>query len=448
MSSLKIPPQNIEAEEAVLGAVMIDQDAIIKITDILTPADFYLPAHRFIFEAAMALFERHEPMDIVSITHRMKEDGTLDRVGGAAYLSTLIEGVPSSSHIIHYAGLVKEKKVLRSVIEVAAEAAEAAFNPQKEVESIMDDIEQRIFAISQGSVRQKFIAVKDELQGAYERIERLHNGDGALRGVATGFSELDSCLGGLQKSDLIIIGARPSLGKTSLALDMARHAAIKGGCVVGICSLEMSREQVIDRLIAAESSVALWRLRNGKIQDDTEFQMIQTGLDVLSRAPIFIDDTAGPTMLQIKSMARRLQMEHGLGLLIVDYLQLIHPRTNSDNMVQQITEISRGLKGIARELNIPVVALSQLSREVDKREVKIPRLSDLRESGSIEQDADVVMFLYRKDRDKLNPSPEEQNTAEIIVAKHRNGALTTVKVKFDPDRVSFRSIDRMHTNDF
>lgn len=448
MPPLKIPPQNIEAEEAVLGAIMIDQDAIIKVTDILTPVDFYLPAHRFIFEAALKLFERHEPMDIVSITHRMKEDGTLERVGGAAYLTTLVEGVPSSSHIGHYACLVKEKKVLRSVIEAAAEATESAFNPQKEVEAILDDIEGRIFAISQGSVRQKFVAVKDELQSAYERIERLHNGDGALRGVATGFAELDSCLGGLQKSDLIIIGARPSLGKTSLALDIARHASIKAGCVVGICSLEMSREQVIDRLIAAESQVALWRLRNGKIQDETEFQMIQTGLDVLSRAPIFIDDAPSPTMLQIKSMARRLQMEHGLGLLIVDYLQLIHPRTNSDNMVQQITEISRGLKGLARELNVPVIALSQLSREVDKREVKIPRLSDLRESGSIEQDADVVMFLYRKDRDKLNPSLEEKDTAEIIVAKHRNGALTSVKVKFDTDRVSFRSIDRMHTESY
>lgn len=448
MPPLKIPPQNIEAEEVVLGAIMIDQDAIIKVTDILAPADFYLPAHRFIFEAVLKLFERHEPLDIVSMTNRMKEDGTLDRVGGAAYLSTLVEGVPSSSHIAHYAGLVKEKKVLRSLIEAAAEATEVAFNPQKDVESILDDIEGRMFAISQGSVRQKFIAVKDELQGAYERIERLHNGDGALRGVATGFTELDSCLGGLQKSDLIIIGARPSLGKTSLALDIARHASIKGGCVVGICSLEMSREQVIDRLIAAESHVALWRLRNGKIQDDTEFQMIQTGLDVLSRAPIFIDDTPSPTMLQIKSMARRLQLEHGLGLLIVDYLQLIHPRTNSDNMVQQITEISRGLKGLSRELNIPVVALSQLSREVDKREVKIPRLSDLRESGSIEQDADVVMFIYRKDRDKLNPSLEEKDTAEIIVAKHRNGALTSVKVKFDTDRVSFRSIDRMHTESY
>ncbi|MDO8582879.1 MAG: replicative DNA helicase [bacterium] len=446
MAGLKVPPQNIEAEEVVLGAIMIDADAIIKVTDVLAPIDFYLPAHRLIFETQVALFERHQPIDIVNLTNRMKEDGTLDRVGGASYLSTLVEGVPSSSHIVHYAGLVKEKRVLRSIIETAAEATEAAFNPQKEVESILDDVEQKMFAISQGSIRQKFVAVKDELKNAYERIERLQSGDGALRGVGTGFRELDSCLGGLQKSDLVIVGARPSVGKTTFVMDIARHAAIKEGVVVGVFSLEMSRDQVIDRLIAAESNVALWRLRNGKIQDDTEFQMIQAGLDVLSRAPIFIDDTAGPTMLQIKSMARRLQMEHGLGLLVVDYLQLIQPRTNSDNMVQQITEISRALKGLARELNIPVVALSQLSREVDKREVKIPRLSDLRESGSIEQDADVVMFLYRKDRDKLNPSPEEQNTAEVIVAKHRNGALINTKVKFDPDRVSFRDIDHVHSN--
>lgn len=448
MAGLKIPPQNIEAEEVVLGAIMIDADSIIKITDVLAANDFYLPAHRLIFETLLALFERHQPTDIVNLTNRMKEDGTLDRIGGPSYLSTLIESVPSSSHIVHYAGLVKEKRVLRSIIETAAEATEAAFNPKKEVESILDDVEQKMFAISQGSVRQKFVAVKDELKSAYERIERLQSGDGALRGVGTGFRELDSCLGGLQKSDLVIVGARPSVGKTTFVMDIARHAAIKEGIVVGVFSLEMSRDQVIDRLIAAESNVALWRLRNGKIQDDTEFQMIQAGLDVLSRAPIFIDDTAGPTMLQIKSMARRLQMEHGLGLLVVDYLQLIQPRTQSDNMVQQITEISRALKGLARELNIPVVALSQLSREVDKREVKIPRLSDLRESGSIEQDADVVMFLYRKDRDKLNPSPEEQNTAEVIVAKHRNGALINTKVKFDPDRVSFRDIDHVHSSNF
>ncbi len=390
------------------------------------------------------MFERNEPIDIVSLANRLKEDGVLDRAGGAAYLTTLVERVPSSSHIVHYASLVKEKKVLRMLIGVSAEMSEIAFNPDKDIESILDEMEQKIFAISQGSLRQKFIAVKDELHAAYERIERLHRGEGVLRGVGTGFPEIDNCLSGLQKSDLIIIGARPSLGKTALALDIARYAAVKEKHAVGIFSLEMSREQVIDRLIAAESHVPLWKLRTGRLQDDMEFQLIQAGLDVLSQAAIFVDDTASPTLLQMKSMARRLQMEHGLGLIIVDYLQLVQPRTNSDNMVQQITEISRGLKGLARELNIPVLALSQLSREVDKREVKMPRLSDLRESGSIEQDADVVMFIYRKDRDKLNPDPEEQNTAEIIVAKHRNGPLATARLKFDVEKVSFRSIDKIH----
>lgn len=443
---LKVPPHTIEAEESVLGAIMIDRDAIIKITDIIVAADFYVPAHILIYEAALALFERNEPIDIVSLSNRLKENGALDRAGGATYLTTLVERVPSSSHIVHYATLVKEKKVLRSLIAVSAEMSEVAFNPDKDVESILDEMEQKIFSISQGSVRQKFVAVKDELHAAYERIERLHRGEGVLRGVGTGFSEIDNCLSGLQKSDLVIIGARPSLGKTALALDIARYAAVKEKHAVGIFSLEMSREQVIDRLIAAESHVPLWKLRTGRLQDDMEFQLIQAGLDVLSQAAIFIDDTASPTLLQMKSMARRLQMEHGLGLIIVDYLQLVQPRTNSDNMVQQVTEISRGLKSLARELNIPVLALSQLSREVDKREVRIPRLSDLRESGSIEQDADVVMFIYRKDRDKLNSDPEEQNTAEIIVAKHRNGPLATARLKFDVEKVSFRSIDKTHTN--
>lgn len=441
---LKVPPHNVEAEESVLGAIMIDRDGIIKITDIITPADFYVPANALIYGAAISLFERHEPIDIVSLSNRLRENGTLERAGGAAYLTTLVERVPTSAHIVHYASLVNEKKILRSLIEASAEMTEMAFNPQKDVPLIVDDAEQKIFAISQGSIRQKFVPIKDELHAAYERIERLHRGEGVLRGVGTGFHDIDQCLSGLQKSDMIVVGARPSLGKTSFALDIARYAAVKEGQSVGIFSLEMSREQVIDRLIAAESEVPLWKLRTGRLQDDMEFQMIQEGLDVLSKASIFIDDTASPTLLQMKSMARRLQLEHGLGLVIIDYLQLVQPRTNSDNMVQQVTEISHGIKALARELGVPVLALSQLSREVDKREVKMPRLSDLRESGSIEQDADIVMFIYRKDRDKLNPDINEQNTAEIIIAKHRNGPLASVKLKFDTEKVSFRNLDKNH----
>ena len=441
---IKLPPQNLDAEESVLGSLMIDKDAIIRVTDILTPADFYKPIHGKIYEIILHLFEKHQPIDILSVTNALQEKNWLTDAGGSVYLTQLIDKVPTSSHVAHYADIVKEKRILRDLINVSAEITETAFNPGDEIDAVLDTIEQKIFSISQKSVRQKFIQLKEELQAAYERIENLHRGEGQLRGVATGFADLDSLLSGLQKSDLIILGARPSLGKTSLALDIARHAAARNNHSVGVFSLEMSREQVVDRLIAAEANVPLWKLRTGRLKDDTDFALIQASLDVLSGARVFIDDTPGITVLQMKSMARRLQIEHSLDLLVVDYLQLIHPRTSSDNLVQQVTEISRSLKGLARELNVPVLALSQLSRSVDQREVKIPRLSDLRESGSIEQDADVVLFIYRKDRDKLNPDAEEQNTADIIIAKHRNGPLGVVKLKFDPEKVSFRNIDRLH----
>ncbi len=439
---LKLPPQNIEAETSVLGALMIDKNAIVNVADTLTAEDFYKPSHGKIYEAILALYQKNEPIDILSVTNKLKTDNHLQDVGGSTYLTELINSVPTASHVQHYANIVKEKKILRDLIKISAEITEDAFDESDDLENVLDGIEQKIFSISQRSITQKFIAVKDELQSAYERIERLHRGEGALRGLATGFPELDNILSGLQNSDMVVIGARPSLGKTSLALDIVRNVAIKQEKPVGIFSLEMSRDQLVDRLISVESQVPLWKLRTGKITDDTDFQLVQAALDSLSRAPIFIDDSSSPNILQMRSMARRLQSEHGLSLLVVDYLQLVMPRTKSDNMVQQITEISRGLKGLARELNVPVLAVSQLSRAVDQREVKVPRLSDLRESGSIEQDADVVMFIYRKDRDKLSVTPDEENTAEIIIAKHRNGPLGTVKLKFDADKATFRSIDK------
>ncbi len=440
----KIPPQNIDAEESVLGALMMDKDALIKIADVLRPEDFYKPTHSRIYEAMLKLFEKHQPIDILTVTAQLKDDRTLDDVGGSAMLSSLLNSVPTASHVAHYAKIVREKKILRDLISASTEIAESAFREGDPIEDTLDNIEQRIFAISQNSVSQKFVAIKDELAGAYERIERLHRGEGGIRGLGSGFPGIDNILSGFQPSDMIVLGARPSLGKTSLALDIARHIAVKEKKPVGIFSLEMSREQVIDRIISAESQVPLWKLRTGKISDENDFTMIQNALNTLSEAPLFIDDSSSPNVLQIRSMARRLQMEHGLSMLIVDYLQLIQPRTSSDNIVQQITEISRGLKGIARELKIPVLALSQLSRAVDQREVKVPRLSDLRESGSIEQDSDVVMFIYRKDRDKLSVSQEEENLAEIHVAKHRNGPLGTVKLKFDAERTSFLSLDTIH----
>ncbi len=442
--TIKLPPQNIDAERSVLGSLLIDKNAIHKVADLLIAKDFYNPAHEKIYEAMMELYAKSQPVDILTLTNRLKEKELLKDVGGSGYLAELTNHVTTSSHVDHFARIVKEKRVLRDLIRASADITEHAFAPSVEFEEMMDNIEQRILAISQSSLPQNFIPIKDELKGAYERIEKLHAHKGALRGIPTGFTGIDNLLSGLQKSDLVVLGARPSLGKTTLALDMARHAALKANVPVGIFSLEMSREQVIDRLISAESNVPLWKLRTGKISDEMEFQMIQHALEKLSHAPIFIDDTPSPNILQMRSMARRLQIERGLGLLVVDYLQLIAPRRTSDNLVSQVTEISRGLKGLARELNVPLLALSQLSRAVDQRDNKTPKLHDLRESGSIEQDADVVMFIYRKDRDRIDISPEEQNMAQIIIAKHRNGPLGAVDLKFDPDEVTFREPDKRH----
>lgn len=442
---LKLPPQDIEAEQSVLGALMLDRSAIIKVSDILKPDDFYDPKHTKIYEVIFELFERSEPIDILSVSQRLKDKKQLADVGGSAYLSDLVAGVPTATHVPHYARMVKQKKVLRDLIRASAEINERAFDTSKDTEDLLDEVEQKIFSISQKSRPQNFVHIKDELKVAYERIEKLHQGGRSLRGIPTGFDDLDNnYLSGLQKSDLIVLGARPSLGKTSLCLDIARHAAIKSGIPVGIFSLEMSRDQIIDRLIAAEAQVPLWKLRTGRLSDDISFEMIQSALDRLSKSPIYIDDTPSANIIELRSMARRLQVEHGLGLLIVDYLQLIHPRSFTDNMVSAMTEVSRGLKGLARELQVPILAAAQLSRAVEQRDHKIPRLSDLRETGAIEQDADVVLFIYRKDRDRIEVEPEEQNTAEIIIAKHRNGPLGSVQLKFDQDKVSFRTIDKIH----
>lgn len=445
---LKLPPQDLDAEQSVLGALMIDKDAIFAVADILVPSDFYKKAHTLIYEVVMKLWERHEPIDILSVTAELRKNGNLKEVGGSAYLAELVNSVPTSSHVLHYGKIVKEKRILRELINASAEITESALHPEDDLENILDAVEQRIFSISQRGTLKNFISIKDELKGAYERIEKLHHGeDGKLRGVPTGFTQLDTMLSGLQKSDLIIVGARPSYGKTAFVLDIARNAAVKFGQTVGAFSLEMSREQVIDRLIAAEAQVDLWKLRTGRLKDEIEFEMVQAALDKLSNAPLFIDDTPSPNIVQMRSMARRLQAEHkSLGLLVVDYLQLIQPRTNYESVVQQVTEISRGLKALARELNVPIIAVSQLSRAVDQREGKIPRLSDLRESGSIEQDADVVLFLHPKDMGRTDVSPEEQNIVDIIVAKHRNGPTGSTTLYFDKQKVSFFNVEKRDEN--
>ncbi len=445
---IKLPPQDLDAEQSVLGALMIDKDAIFSVVDILNPSDFYKKAHSLIYETIFKLWEKHEPIDILTVTADLRKNETLKEIGGSAYLTELVNSVPTASHVLNYGKIVKEKRILRELINASAEISENAFHPENELEDILDSVEQRIFSISQQGIHKNFVSIKEELKGAYERIEKLHHGDdGRLRGVPTGFTQLDSILSGLQKSDLIIVGARPSYGKTAFVMDIARNAAVKYGQSVGVFSLEMSREQVIDRFIAAEAQVDLWKLRTGRLKDELEFEMMQAALDKLSNAPLFIDDTPSPNVVQMRSMARRLQAENkSLGLLIIDYLQLIQPRTNYESVVQQVTEISRGLKGLARELNVPVIAVSQLSRAVDQREIKMPRLSDLRESGSIEQDADVVLFLYPKDVGRNDVSTEDQNVVDILVAKHRNGPTGSVSLFFDKQKVSFFNLDKRDEN--
>ncbi|MGC9968776.1 MAG: replicative DNA helicase [Minisyncoccia bacterium] len=454
-SQLKIPPQNLEAEQAVLGSVLIDKNAIFRVADLLVPDDFYSPAHGRIYDAILVLYEKRQPIDVMSLTNFLKEKDFLKEVGGSSYLAELTNQVTTASHVAHYAGIVKKNKVLRDLIKVSAEITEDAFEPSNELEDLMDDVEQKILSISQKSTPQNFIPMKEELKGAYERMAKLHEGGDKLRGVPTGFTTLDNKLSGLQKSDLIILGGRPSTGKTAFALDIARNAALAGH-TIGIFSIEMSREQVIDRIISAESQVPLWNILTGRIKSDTEFSMIQSALDRLSGTKLFIDDTPSLNIMQMRSMARRLQVEHGLDLLIVDYLQLIRPRANIDSMVQQVTEISRGLKALARELKVPVLAVSQLSRGVEQRDHKVPRLSDLRDSGSIEQDADIVMFIYRKDKaaDTLDiggdgsgsgAGGDGQNVTQILIAKHRNGPIGEVEVAFDAERVTFKTIDKRYS---
>ncbi len=456
-AQLKIPPQNLEAEAAVLGSILIDKNAIVRVADVLAPEDFYSPAHGKIYESILALWEKRQPIDVLSLTNFLKERDLLAGIGGSGYLAELTNQVTTASHVEHYAGIVREKKVLRDLIRASAEITEDAFGSaagsSEELADLMDGIEQKILSISQRSTPQNFLAVKDELAKAAERMAKLHEGGDKLRGIATGFPTLDNKLSGLQKSDLIILGARPSSGKTAFALDIARHAALAGR-TIGVFSLEMSREQVIDRVIAAQSQVPLWNILTGRIKGDAEFGMIQNALDELSGTKLFIDDSPSLNIMQMRSMARRLQVEHGLDLLIVDYLQLIRPRTNSDSMVQQVTEISRSLKALARELKVPILAVSQLSRGVEQRDHKVPRLSDLRDSGSIEQDADVVMFLYRKDKgaDILGDVGGEggfaapaENVTTVLIAKHRNGPIGEVEVAFDAERVTFKTIDKRYS---
>lgn len=442
--NIKVPPHNIEAEQSVLGSLMLDKDAVIKIADLLKTGDFYKDDHNLIYEVMLELYEEREPIDVLSVSNKLEERNKLEQVGGSSYLASLVNTVPSAANVSHYAKVVQKKATLRRLIAAASKIVEMGYQESEDIQKVLDEAEQRIFKVSQKYIKQDFIPIKSILGDAFNRIDELHKEGSKFRGTPTGYPDLDNILAGLQKSDLVILAARPSIGKTTLALDIARHIGIKEKVPVGIFSLEMSSDQLIDRMIAAEAKVDLWRLRTGKLRSDganNDFQRIGEAMGVLSEASIFIDDTATANIMEMRTMARRLQAEHKLGLIIIDYLQLMEGR-GSENRVQEISEISRSLKNLARELNIPVLALSQLSRAVESRSPQIPKLSDLRESGSIEQDADVVLFLYREDREK--PDTPNKNIVEVIVAKHRNGPVGKTQLYFEESSTTFKSLEKIH----
>ncbi|MFA6426986.1 MAG: replicative DNA helicase [Candidatus Magasanikbacteria bacterium] len=452
----KIPPQNLEAEMSLLGSILLDKEALLKIADMIDSDDFYKSIHSDIYETMLELYEKNEPIDVLTMGNRLEEKKLLEKIGGRSYLVNLSNTVPTASHVPKYAEIIRRKSTLRKLLRSAQEISRLGYKEDAEsVEYILDEAQQQLYSVTQKHLKQTFTPIRGILSDAFERIDELHREKGKLRGVPTGYKQLDNLLAGLQKSDLVILAARPSVGKTSLALDMARNVAVRAKVPVGIFSLEMSKEQLVDRLLCAEAGVDLWKMRTGNLSDrpdSDDFPRIGHAMGVLSESPIFIDDSPGNNVMQIRTKARRLQAEHGLGLVVIDYLQLMESPNSkgNDNRVQEVAEISRNLKGLARELNVPVLALSQLSRLVEQRKPAIPKLSDLRESGSIEQDADVVMFIYRKSADRNyrleDVPPDERSIAEIHIAKHRNGPTGMVRVFFDEQRASFRNLDTQMGN--
>ena len=447
---LKIPPNSIEAEKALLGSVMIRGEVMHDVADIVNSASFYASQHRLIWEALFELHSKNSPIDVLTVSSRLKEKGELEQVGGMAMLTELINTVPSSTSASHYAEIVQKKHIMRELLRAAENITSLGYEEELDLHDVLEKAEKSLYAVTNKTGSHKFVALKDTLSEAWERIDHLHSTHGELRGVPTGFKDIDNKLAGFQKSDLIILAARPSMGKTSLALDIARKAAVDHKVPVAIFSLEMSSQQLVDRMLAAESRVDAWKLRTGhfdKLSQQDDFKAINDAMGRLSEAPIYIDDQPGNNILKMRAVARRLKNEKGLGLIIVDYLQLMVPTQAgryNDNLVQQVTEISRSLKNLARELEVPVLALSQLSRAVEQRGGK-PRLSDLRDSGSIEQDADVVMFIHRESDADQGGRKEE---AEILIEKHRNGPTGMVKLSFDSKKTTFLSMDKADFGEF
>lgn len=430
----KLPPQNIEAEQSLLGALLIDKDAIVEIGESLRVSDFYkLEQHGSIYAAILELFEKREPIDLVTVTEKLRQSGKIDKVGGSAYLAELVNMVPTAAHVESYAKIIKEHSVRRELISTSTRTIDMAYDEGLEVSDVLEDTESSIFGISQQHVKRDFIQIRDALAQSFDRLDELQKTSGKLRGVPTGFRDLDAKLAGLQNSNLIIFAARPGMGKTSFALNIMQHAAVVAGMPVGIFSLEMSQEELVDRLLVAQADIDAWKLKTGRL-DEKDFDRLSHAMGQLAEAPIFIDDTPGLSISEVRTKARRLQAEHGLKMLVVDYLQLMHGRS-VDNRVQEVSEISQSLKNLARELKIPVFALSQLSRQVESRGVKKPQLSDLRESGAIEQDADVVMFIYREDS-------ENMESVKLDIQKHRNGSTGEIDLIFRGDRLKFYGMEK------
>lgn len=445
--AVRIPPHNYEAEESVLGSLLIDRDAMMKIADMVSTADFYKPAYGMIYESMVDLYAKNEPIDVLSLANRLKEKEQLTAVGGETTITHLATVVPTAGNVGHYAKIVQKDATLRRLISAAANISDLGFQEEDDVDEVLDEAEKKLFAVSKDHKQYSFSKISDALEDAFTRIDKLHKGDKELRGVTTGLPSLDSKLAGWQKSDLIILAARPSVGKTSLACDFARHAAL-AGTHVGIFSLEMSKEQLVDRFLAAQARVDLWRLRTGRLEaagEFDDFSRIGSAMGELSNAPIYIDDHASNSVMGMRTMARRLQAEHGLGLLIIDYLQLMESSRYVDNRVQEVSDISRSLKRLALELNIPIIALSQLSRAVEMRTSQRPKLSDLRESGSIEQDADVVLFLHRQPTEGDGQERPETVDVSLLIEKHRNGPTGEVPLRFHNRYVSYAEPDERYS---
>jgi replicative DNA helicase len=438
----KIPPQNLDAEKSLLGAVLIDEETLADISEHVTVKDFYEKRHGIIYGGMMRLYEKHKPVDLLTLTDELKRKDEIEAIGGSAYLTELTNYVPTAAHAEAYAELVAQKAVRRRLIKASGEISELGYNEDTTTQELLEKAEAELFSVSDQSLKQDLVSIESILTESFDRMEELHRNKGALRGVRTGWRDLDNMTAGLQRSDLIILAARPAMGKTTLVTNLAYNVATVAKQPVLFFSLEMSKEQLVDRMLADASGVDAWNIRTGNLSDD-DFSKLSEAMGEMAEAPIYIDDTPGVSVLEMRTKARRAAHEQPLGLIIIDYLQLMQGSgRDNGNRVQEVSEISRGLKLIARELNVPVIALSQLSRSVESRSPQIPQLSDLRESGSIEQDADIVMFIYREAY--YNPETERENITDLIISKHRNGPTGKVELYFHPERLRFMSLDRKH----